>query len=643
MCGIAGFIKLDADYGCSKSQMSLMLDSIRHRGPDDDGVWLDTQRGVALGHRRLSILDLSPAGHQPMESASGRFVIVFNGEIYNYLDLRRRLALEGVTFRGHSDTEVFLALIEFIGLTAALEASVGMFAFALWDTEKKQLYLARDRFGEKPLYYGWHQGCFMFSSELKALTAHPNFEKNINHYAVNLLITYGYIPSPFSIFNNTCKLPPGSILSIQIPEGADHLSSEICKQTVTKYWSAEQIALNGLNTPFKGSFAQATAELESILMRAVGQQMHADVPLGAFLSGGIDSSTVVAMMQAQSSQPIKTFSIGFDSETYNEAIYAKAVAKHLRTDHTDLYVTGRESLHVIPQLASIYDEPFADSSQIPTYLVSKLARESVKVTLSGDGGDEIFCGYEKYAFGNKFSNLPFRQSMAKAIGVLPWQFLERVGEMIPGIGNKLRASRFETLYDLLSCTDNVQIADRVSRVYKYPAALLKHDECDAFLTDRKYVPRVQNDYLLLAMTMDRQGYLSDDILVKVDRASMAVSLECRAPLLDHRIVEFVSSLPGSYLYSKNGAKKILREVLYRHVPKALIDRPKMGFSVPLANWLRGDLLEWSRDLINQSDNILDMQYCKILLDEHVSGAANNDKMLWPVLMYLQWKQNLVSM
>ncbi len=647
MCGIAGFIY--SDKGCSDpaSHLVKMLKRIIHRGPDDSGIWVDTRQGVALGHRRLSVLDLSPAGHQPMTSACGRFVIAFNGEIYNHLKLRKELEQSnrqpGAGWRGHSDTETLLACTAAWGIEKTLQSTVGMFAFALFDRRERKFFLARDRFGEKPLYYGWHQGCLMFASELKALTAHQKFEKCINHDAVSLLITYGYIPSPITIFKNTYKMLPGALLSFHIPEEVDYLSPELCRQTEVKYWSVEQVALKGLKDPFDGTFEQAANELEEILMHAVGQQMHADVPLGAFLSGGVDSSTVVAMMQAQSNQPIKTFSIGFDSVSHNEAQHAKAVAKHLRTDHTELYVSSKEALDVIPSLALMYDEPFADSSQIPTYLVSKLAREQVTVSLSGDGGDEVFCGYEKYAFGKKLSDLPFRKVAGRALSLLPWQLLQTVGEVIPGVGPKLKVSRFKTLHGLLSCRSHVELADRISRVCKNPGVLLKDNRFVDSQISRDYGNVVKENYLLLAMTMDRQGYLTDDILVKVDRASMAVSLESRSPLLDHRIVEFASRLPMPYLYSRDGAKRVLREVLYRHVPKALIDRPKMGFSVPMADWLRGDLLEWSRDLFNQNDEILDLNACKTLMDGHLSGIANNDKILWPVLMYLQWKQNLGSM
>jgi asparagine synthase (glutamine-hydrolysing) len=641
MCGIAGFLDIRAIAERNARSLAGMLDSLTHRGPDDVGTW--HHGGISIGHRRLSIVDLSPLGHQPMPSASGRYILAFNGEIYNHKALREQLTAQGWSFRGHSDTEVLLALIEEVGLEQAVIQCVGMFALVLWDTRTRTLKLARDRFGEKPLYYGWHAGQFLFGSELKALTAHPAFQKKVDHSALYQLLRLGYVPAPYCIFQNTFKLPQASILTLRIPDNCDALSEQSCRQTVVPYWSVDEVAIRGIEERFTGSFDDATDKLEAILMEAVGLQMQADVPLGAFLSGGIDSSVIVALMQRQSSRPINTFSIGFDDARFNEAEHAKAVAKHLGTKHTELYVNSRDALDVIPLLPRMYDEPFGDSSQVPTYLVSKLARQHVTVSLSGDGGDEMFYGYSKYSFGQCFAELPFRQSWGRLVGALPWAAIEQAGRVLPSaLGRKVQSSRFEYLHALLSAKDNAAIAENIAMIYRRPEDLMAQKPTYPKLFGGSSDNAISQCYQTAAMVLDRKSYLPDDILVKVDRASMAVSLESRAPLLDHRIVEFAARLPVSFLSEGGMSKRILRHVLYRHVPQSLVDRPKAGFSIPLAGWLRGELRNWAIDLLDdssrQQDEFLNLPECRSLLHSHLAGKRDASSALWPLLMFQAWRR-----
>lgn len=641
MCGITGFIDLKATPEHRSRSLVRMLDSLVHRGPDDAGIWQDSW--FSVGHRRLSIVDLSPHGRQPMKSATGRYILAFNGEIYNYKALREELEARGRNFRGHSDTEILLALIEETGLERAVQQCVGMFALALWDTQAQELKLARDRFGEKPLYYGWHGGRFLFGSELKALTAHPAFQKTVDHNALSRLLSLGYIPAPYCIFQNTFKLPQASILTLRIPNNGDVLTEQSCRQTVLPYWSVNEVAIHGMEDRFNGSFAEATDRLEVLLMEAVNLQMQADVPLGAFLSGGIDSSVIVALMQGQSSRPINTFSIGFDDARFNEAEHAKAVAKHLGTKHTELYVSSRDALDVITLLPRMYDEPFGDSSQVPTYLVSKLARQHVTVSLSGDGGDEMFYGYSKYSFGQCFAELPFRQSWGRLVGALPWAAIEQAGRVLPSaLGRKVQSSRFEYLHALLSAKDNAAIAENIAMIYRRPEDLMAQKPTYPKLFGGSSDNAISQCYQTAAMVLDRKSYLPDDILVKVDRASMAVSLESRAPLLDHRIVEFAARLPVSFLSEGGMSKRILRHVLYRHVPQSLVDRPKAGFSIPLAGWLRGELRNWAIDLLDDSsrqrDEFLNLPECRSLLHSHLAGKRDASSALWPLLMFQAWRR-----
>ena len=645
MCGFTGFL---ADARFDRSQLApaaqAMAEAIRHRGPDDDGVWTDAASGVALAFRRLSIIDLSPAGHQPMQSADGRYVIVFNGEIYNFADLREALerTRDAPAWRGHSDTEVLLASISARGLDRTLEDAIGMFAFALWDTRTRSLHLVRDRIGEKPLYYGWAGRTFLFGSELKALRMHPHWSNEVDRESVALFMRYNYIPAPYSIYRGISKLSPGHVLTLPFDSR---------RPIIKSYWSAQAVAERGYTNPLGQPQAAICTALDALLREAVGRQMVADVPLGAFLSGGIDSSTVVALMQAQSPRPVKTFTIGFDEEGYNEAVHAAAIARHLGTDHTELYVTPSEARQVIPNLHTIYDEPFADSSQIPTLLVSQLARSHVTVALSGDGGDELFAGYNRYLFGKrlwgKLSRLPLsvRRSIAaavRAISVEHWNMLAKpmlavapqryrvglLGDKMHKLADVLEHQSFDSLYrELVSHWRPLSI---VSAVAEPPTAL------DSFNS------RLIDDPVARMMLLDLVSYLPDDILVKVDRAAMSTSLETRIPLLDHRVVEFAWRIPLSAKFNREGTKGILKNILYQYVPRALVDRPKMGFGVPIDSWLRGPLKEWANDLLDPArlrrQGYLKPEPIQQRWQEHLSGKRSWHYPLWDVLMFQAWLQ-----
>lgn len=646
MCGFAG--QLRAFVGAGQAGLAIetlaMADAIAYRGPDDSGTWIDAAAGIALGHRRLSIVDLSPAGHQPMGSASGRYVMAYNGELYNHLELRREIDAMNVAvvWRGHSDTETLLAAIDAWGLAGTLKRCIGMFALALWDRETRTLSLARDRLGEKPLYYGW-QGSgdgavFLFGSELKALRAHPAFAAAINRDALALYMRHNYIPAPHTIYSGVNKLLPGTILTVSLEQRTP---------AITAYWSAVNAVQEGSKNRFDGSSSDAVDGLERLLKSAVSQQMVADVPLGAFLSGGVDSSTIVALMQAQSSRPVKTFTIGFNEVGYNEAEHAKAVAKHLGTDHTELYVTPEEAMAVIPRLATMYDEPFADSSQIPTFLVSQLARQHVTVSLSGDAGDELFSGYNRYTLATrmwgKLSRVPMpaRRAAARSItalspdtwsaltGWLPHpRFKHRFGDKLHKGASVLATRSIDGLYHSL-----------VSHWTVPAAVVIDGEEPPTPLTGLQ--PDLTGlDPVERMMALDLMTYLPDDILTKVDRASMAVSLESRVPMLDHRVVEFAWRLPQSLKQRDGVGKWVLRQVLYRHVPRALIDRPKMGFGVPIDVWLRGPLREWAESLLDESrlrrEGFFRPEPVRLLWAEHIGGSRNWAYHLWDVLMFQAW-------
>lgn len=649
MCGFAGYLAKAEQSKYPEKLLSKMGTAIRHRGPDDAGQWWDLDAGIGLCHQRLSILDLSQAGHQPMSSESGRYVIVFNGEIYNHQELRSEIDSTSdlpSNWRGHSDTETLLRGFEQFGIKATLEKSEGMFAFAVWDRQLRKLSLARDRLGEKPLYYGWqgtgNTSTFLFGSELKALKAHPQFESVINRDAIALQMRHNYIPTPYSIWQGINKLQPGCLAT---------LSRDEPEPVIESYWSAKTVVETGIDSQFSGTTDEAISQLENILLDTVGQQMLADVPLGAFLSGGVDSSTIVAMMQAQSSQKVRTFSIGFSAANYNEAEHAKAVAHHLGTNHTELYVSPKDAMNVIPSLSSIYDEPFSDSSQIPTYLVSQMARQEVKVALSGDGGDELFCGYNRYLMTDrawsKLSRLPvcLRQGLANGLTSLSpstWNMLAQPLAKLwanratgLNIGDKIHKSA-----SVIGAHSSSELYRRLVSHWDKPSDLvIGANEPDTVLSKPFLQPRTTR-HIEKMMAMDMLNYLPDDILVKVDRAAMAVSLETRVPFLNHRIVEFAWKLPLDFKLKGNEGKWILRQVLYKHVPRQLIERPKMGFGVPIGDWLRGPLKEWADDLLAEhrlrNEGFFNSQMVKEKWEQHISGKRNWQYLLWDILMFQSW-------
>jgi asparagine synthase (glutamine-hydrolysing) len=652
MCGFTGFLG-GRQLGVAEATLRRMAGTISHRGPDAYGAWHDEAAGVALAHRRLSILELSAAGAQPMQSACGRYVIAFNGEIYNHLDLRKLLELPSASvarqvaqgWRGHSDTETLLAGFTLWGIRGTVERCIGMFAFAVWDKAERKLTLGRDRLGEKPLYYGWQgQGehaSFLFGSDLSSLQAHPAFSAGINRDALCLMMRHNCVPAPHSIYQGIHKLLPGHLLSLSLARR---------EPEITQYWSLPQMAERGVAAPFVGSDAEAVDALEVLLKDAVRQQMMADVPLGAFLSGGIDSSAVVALMQAQSDRPVKTFTIGFHEEGYNEAVHARAVARHLGTDHTELYVTPQQALDVIPRLPHLYSEPFSDSSQIPTFLVSQLARQQVTVALSGDAGDELFAGYNRYVLTRKLwgrlSLLPRELRMVAAatlrsLSPAAWNALFR--PLQPLMPASLRQAN---MGDKLHKGAGVLAARSVDDLY---LGLVTHWEPESVvLGGQEPFTHLRGNALPLSglddvqrmMALDAITYLPDDILVKVDRAAMGVSLEGRVPFLDHRVVEFAWSLPQHLKLRDGVGKWALRQVLYRHVPKGLIERPKMGFGVPIDNWLRGPLRDWAESLLDENrlrhEGYFDPVAIRLKWQEHQSGRRNWQHHLWDVLMFQAW-------
>lgn len=615
MCAIAGI--LNAVSFDPKYPLRSMIGVMQHRGPDDRDVWTDGP--VGLGHARLAILDRSNAGHQPMTSASGRYILTYNGEIYNYQELGRELEEKGVRFRGQSDTEVLLEAIAQWGLLEAVKKCHGMFAFGLWDREKQELSLVRDRLGIKPLYYGWAGEALVFASELKGIRAVPSFNSEVDRSALAQYMRLGYIPAPLTIYTNARKLMPGTILTVNADTAR---SSESAYAREVHYWQ--------LNGPAEWFWIPGETEadrLNILLHRAMGAHMQADVPLGAFLSGGIDSSTVVSIMQRQSTQPIKTFTIGFDDPDLNEAVYAKAVAAHLGTDHTELYVSGEDALAVIPKLPAMYDEPFGDSSQIPTFLLCQLAKQSVTVCLSGDGGDELFAGYPSYFRARKLWSIMryiprwMRQAAGPLIRALPRDKMDKLAVCVAAEGP-------EALFREL-----ISVWHRPSEIVKdgvEPWDVYTHSSLDDFTQRMLY--------------RDTTQYLPDDILTKMDRASMAVSLEARVPLLDHRVVEFAWSLPMSMKIRTEGQGKwLLRQVLDQYVPRHLIDRPKRGLSVPLAAWLRGPLKDWAQELLGEDrlehEGYLYPDPIRQKWHEHLSGKRNHQYALWNVLMFQAWLEH----
>lgn len=649
MCGLSGLLTLStAPEPVLRDCVGRMSDTLIHRGPDDWGAWVDAEAGIALAFRRLSIVDLSPAGHQPMTSSCGRYVMVFNGEVYNFPELRRELEQYGRKFRGHSDTEVMLEAISEWGVAAAVKKFVGMFAIALWDRRERALRLVRDRLGIKPLYYGWSRKTFLFASELKAIRAHPEFGSEINREALLLAMRHAYIPQPYSIYRDILKLPPGCILTLKVgTKGEAKMEGPI------PYWSACEVVESGAAHPWTDSERDATEELDALLRDAVRLRMVADVPLGAFLSGGIDSSTVVALMQAQSVRPVKTFTIGFHEQKYNEAAHAKAVAARLGTEHTELYVTPSDALAVIPKLSTLYDEPFADPSQIPTYLICALTRQQVTVSLSGDGGDELFAGYPFHrrtkSFWASFKWLPRSLRTLMAKGIAHWdpaaynRFLNFLSPLLSGIGRPATVGeKAHKLAEVLRAEGPHELYRHLTTFWKHPEGIvIAGREPPVISSDPSAWARV-DDLTQWMMFIDLTTYLTDDILTKVDRASMGVSLEVRVPLLDHRVVEFAARVPASMKVRNGQGKWLLRQVLYRYVPKDLVERPKQGFAIPLDAWLRGPLREWAEALLDETrlrrEGYFRPGPIRAAWREHLSGQRNWQDHLWNVLMFQAWRE-----
>lgn len=621
MCGFVGF--WNDRLINREAALFRMSAALRHRGPDDHGAWFDENTGFCFAHRRLAIQDLSSEGCQPMRSLDSRFVIVFNGEIYNHILLRKDLERNGWGFgwRGKSDTETLLAAIQTWGVIEALKKLVGMFSFALWDLKKKSVFLARDRLGEKPLYYGWAGNTFLFGSELKSIALHPGFNFKVDRRALSVFLRHNYIPSPYCIYEGFKKLPSGSYLEITSDE--PFLSS-----APVSYWSANECIERGLLSSFSGSDVQAVEALDRTLSLSVKSQMLSDVPIGSFLSGGIDSSLITALMQQHSESAINTFSIGFDDASFNEAQHAAAISKYLGTDHTELYLSGADSINVVPKLKDIFSEPFADSSQIPMYLISQMASQRIKVALSGDGADELFGGYSTYLFAPKY-----------------WRYLSAFPQPLRRLLSKPMSSlcvsnRISKLAQVLRATNQEDFYRRVISHWEDPdSVVIDGNEYNTIVSSASEWP-VADSYQQWMMAMESQMYLPDDILVKLDRTAMANSLETRVPMLDHRVVEFAWSLPLHMKIRDGKGKWILRQLLYKYVPKSLVDRPKKGFSVPLHSWLRGPLRPWAESLLSEGlmrdQGYFNSKVVRNAWQQHLSGRKDNSHCLWSVLMFQAW-------
>lgn len=650
MCGIAGIFRSRDGVDELKEVVGRMTDALSHRGPDASGVWADAPSHICLGHRRLSILDLSSAGAQPMRDEDGRFTVTFNGEIYNHLEIRRELETENGArgWVGHSDTETLLRAVQMWGIEKALKRFNGMFAFAVWDARDQSLALCRDRFGEKPLFYGWIGSDFVFASELKALASHPRWNGSIDRRAMTAFMRYSYVPAPWTIWDGVRKLEPGSLLTIR--QGANPGSLPEPQQ----YWSMRDCVSAGQRQRLDDPIA-ATDELEKLLSAAVKRQSLSDVPLGAFLSGGIDSSTIVALMQKQSVLPVRTFSIGFSEAEFNEAAHAREIARYLATDHTELIVASRDARDVIPKLADMYDEPFADSSQIPTHLVAALARRSVTVSLSGDGGDELFGGYNRHVWGarlhKRFGLLPvsLRRALASllllvspepanTIGriagwVLPPRYrILRAGDQVAKIARIVNSKTFDEMYRKLSSIDDDPVL-----------AVIGGSEPPSWFSRQMSQIDYPIEPLDRMSLSDALSYMSDDILQKVDRAAMSVSLETRVPFLDKDVAEFSCRVPPRMKVRDDQGKWLVRQVLDRHVPRKLIERPKTGFGIPLDDWLRGPLKPWAADLLSPErlarQGLFDASRVSCIWSEHLSRSHNHGSWLWNVLMAQAWADN----
>ncbi len=641
MCGFAGFIDLarrtpEADLLARAEGMAARL---YHRGPDGDGVWADASAGLALGHRRLAILDLSPAGHQPMVSADGRYIIAYNGEVYNFPELRAELEAGGAAFRGSCDTEVVVEAIAAWGLETALGRMIGMFAFALWDKAEHILYLARDRLGIKPLYWGRCGEHFLFASEIKALRVHPAWTATVDRCALAAYLRFGYVPAPRSIYAGIAKLEPGTFLTLH--EGGE--------AEVRRYWDLREITLSARARQRDLDDSEATDRLDGLLRDAVKGRMVADVPLGAFLSGGVDSSTITALMQAQVSRPVKTFSVGFSESAFDESSEAAAVARHLGTDHTELMISPADARAVIPELPHIYDEPFADSSQIPTYLVSRLARRQVSVALSGDGGDEMFAGYNRHRLAagpwQRLERVPpvLRRMAASCLQTLPPRLWDMLFAPSPKrLRHVLTGDRMHKLAGVLSSASDADLYGRLVSQWPDPESVVVGDAREGERTwDDPGLVRDMPELMARMRYMDTVGYLPNDILTKLDRASMAVSIEARVPLIDHRVVEFAAGLSPHMLIRNGRGKWLLRQVLHRYVPEELVTRPKTGFGVPLDSWLRGPLRDWAEGLLSRSrieeEGFFTPATVRRAWKEHLSGRRNHQHKLWAVLMFQAWQ------
>jgi len=624
MCGITGFWRQSAESLDVMTQWGAAMNrALWHRGPDDGGLWTDQAAGIVLASRRLAILDLSPAGHQPMTSHCGRYVIAYNGEVYNFLEIRRDLEQEGQHFASSSDTEVLLEACAAWGIERALSRLNGMFSFALWDTKDRTLTLVRDRLGVKPLYYGWTHSTFLFGSELKALHTFPDFTAPLDRKSLALFLRFGYIPAPYSIYEGIYKLPPGHLLTVTAP----------CERASPRpYWYAREIVERAIRDPFRGDIHEAADHLERLLRDSVRLRMLADVPVGAFLSGGIDSSLIVALMQAQTTSTVKTFTIGFTEASHNEARYARQIAQHLHTEHTDLNLSPKAALDIIPLLPAIYDEPFADPSQIPTFLVSQLARQTVTVSLSGDGGDELFGGYMEYLVGARRFRL--LRSMSPALRSV-------IREAVRGMG-VLANGRIRKVEHLLKATTPEALHHYHASQWTSPEELLPgaSEPLTAF-TDRGLYADALNATERM-MYLDMVTYLPEDILTKLDRASMAVSLEAREPFLDYRLVELTWQLPLHFKIHRGRTKRILRSILSRYIPPELFERPKMGFNLPLGQWLRGPLRPWVEELLDatklRQQGVFNPTPISEAWMEHLNGGSNRASKLWGVLMFQAWRQ-----